>query len=105
MQEVVRLLGSDFLNKVDISKVGSWQVPVASGFGLHLVRLDAYIAGELPAFAVLRDNVLRDWFVEKGEQSNDAFYENLRKRYRVRIESSDLNATEAADGLMLEMAP
>ncbi|MBV1873563.1 MAG: peptidyl-prolyl cis-trans isomerase [Gammaproteobacteria bacterium] len=87
-QEVARLLGSDFLHKIDVSRVGSWQGPITSGFGLHLVRLDEYIAGELPTLAVLRDNVLRDWLVEKGGQSNDAFYENLRKRYRVRIESN-----------------
>ena len=96
-QEITRLLGHDFLKGIKTNLMGSWQGPIVSGFGLHLVRLDEYIYGEAPKITVVRDEVLRDWLVEKRVQSNNAFYENLRKRYRVRtINSLDKRDSQQA---------
>ena len=106
-REVTRLLGSDFLKEMKLNVLGSWQGPVASGFGLHLVRLDEYISGEAPRLSAVHDEVLRDWLVEKRAQSNDAFYENLRKRYRVRTVNGldEKGGLQATDSFMLEALP
>lgn len=66
---------------------GKWQGPVQSGFGVHLVYVSAITQPPAPAFAEMHERVAEDWKVEKGEELNKKFYENLRKNYTIVIES------------------
>ena len=69
------------------SPTGSWQGPIVSGFGLHLVYVSERIDGSIPKLSEVRDRVFRDWASERRKQANEAIYQNLRKRYRVTVES------------------
>ena len=89
-REIERTLGSKFLQALRVTQAGSWQGPITSGFGLHLVRIDKRVEGQLPALNDVRKAVMRDWSLKKSKQTNEAFYEALRKRYQVRIESEKL---------------
>lgn len=85
--EIERALGAQFLQSLRDTPTGSWQGPIESGFGLHLVRIDERINGELPILNDVREMVTRDWASEKRKQTNEAFYESLRKRYKVTVEN------------------
>ena len=86
-REIERALGRQFLEGLVKSPTGSWQGPIVSGFGLHLVYVSERIDGSIPKLSEVRDRVFRDWASERRKQANEAIYQNLRKRYRVTVES------------------
>ena len=87
-QDIERALGREFLQGLQQTPVHGWQGPIRSGFGLHLVDIGGRVNGEIPRLDAVRDVVYRDWAAEKREQANAAFYDALRKRYRVTVASS-----------------
>ena len=66
--------------------VGSWQGPVASGFGVHLVYISERVDGSVPPLDEVREAVEREWLAAKRKESNEALYENWRALYSVTIE-------------------
>jgi len=86
--EVARVYGQDFATAVAALPVGGWQGPVASAYGVHLVEIRAREPGRLPALAEVRDAVERDLLRARADRSSEAFYQSLRERYSVRIESN-----------------
>ncbi len=96
-REIERVLGAQFLLSLSDMPTGSWQGPIRSGFGLHLVRVDERINGRAANLSEVRDQVVRDWGVTKRKQANEMFYENLRKRYKVKVEkySEDNSANDS----------
>ena len=87
-REVSRALGSQFLEALLNCPTGSWQGPIRSGFGLHLVHISERIDGSVPELAEVREAVLREWSAEARKKANEAFYEMLRERYTVTIARS-----------------
>ena len=87
-QEIERVLGREFLQSLNGVPTGNWQGPISSGFGLHLVRIDKHVESEAPGLNEVRKQVVRDWGSEKRNQTNETFYEGLRKRYTVKIENN-----------------
>jgi parvulin-like peptidyl-prolyl isomerase len=86
-REIERALGRQFLEGLVKSPTGSWQGPIVSGFGLHLVYVSGRIDGEIPELSEVRDQVFRDWSSERRKQANEAIYQNLRKRYEVTVKN------------------
>lgn len=85
--EVARVFGQDFATVIAALPVGGWQGPVASGYGVHLVEIRSRELSRLPPLAEVRAAVLRDLLSARANQSGEAFYQSLRKRYAVRIEA------------------
>ena len=85
-RDVERVFGREFVAKLSAVPVGDWQGPIESGFGYHLVRMTERTEGEIPELDAVRDAVSRDWSTHRRRETNEAFYETLRKRYSVRIE-------------------
>ena len=79
--------GGDFAEALAKVRPGSWTGPIASGFGLHLVRVSERKAGRLPALAEVRSSVLREWSNERRQQLASDEINELLKRYKVTIES------------------
>jgi hypothetical protein len=86
--DIKRTFGGEFLQAIETVPKGSWQGPVASGYGLHLVLVDHRVDGFVPLLAEIRDTVFREWSVEKRKEFTEAFYARLRERYIVTIEES-----------------
>ncbi|NOQ63359.1 MAG: peptidyl-prolyl cis-trans isomerase [Methyloprofundus sp.] len=89
-REIKRILGSQFLLGLQTMPIGSWQAPIKSGFGLHLVRIENYIAGAVPELKQVRDLVVRDWEVEKRKRTNEEFYNSMRENYKVSVKKTAL---------------
>lgn len=102
-REIERVLGSQFLQSLNDIPTGSWQGPIRSGFGLHLVRVDERIEGRTAKLNEVRDQVVRDWSSKKRKQTNEVFYENLRKRYTVKIEKYSQNNSASESTTKLSM--
>ena len=96
-RDIARALGTQFLEALADCPTGSWQGPIVSGFGLHLVHISARIDGRVPELAQVREAVFREWSAEQRKKTNEAFYEMLRERYTVTIvRSATTSSTQVA---------
>jgi hypothetical protein len=83
---IARVLGRDFLVKLLELTPGKWFGPLRSGYGYHLVQITHRIDGRLPALEEFREAVVRERQDAERERYAEAFYENLRALYSVRVE-------------------
>jgi len=62
---------------------GSWQGPVESGFGWHLVFVDTVIPGRVPAFEEIEPDVRTAWLGEQKALAWQKAYKDMRAKYTV----------------------
>jgi hypothetical protein len=62
---------------------GSWQGPVESGFGWHLVFVDTMIPGRVPAFEEVEPDVRTAWLNEQKALAWEKAYKEMRAKYTV----------------------
>ncbi len=79
--------GAEFVEELEKAPLGQWTGPVASGFGLHLIRVTERVPGRAPELDVVRDVVAREWMNAKRRELEDQRFNELLKRYAVSIES------------------
>ena len=87
--EIQRNLGSGFTETLLTLAPGQWHGPVLSGFGVHLVYVSDISAPPPPEFVVVRERVIADWSLDRGEELNDKFYISLREQYTIVIEEPE----------------
>ena len=83
--EVADTFGVRFADDVADASQGTWSGPLASSFGLHLVRLDALQPGRLPSLQEARAAVEREWRAEQRGEARERFYDTMRGRYDVEV--------------------
>jgi peptidyl-prolyl cis-trans isomerase C len=75
--------GPQFAQAVAKLAPGSWQGPVESGFGWHLVFVDTVIPGRVPAFEEIEPDVKTAWLGEQKVQAWEKAYKAMRAKYTV----------------------
>ena len=85
---VARLFGKEFTNRLFELEVDSWNGPVISGYGLHLVWIDAKSDPVPSELDDVRDRVHTELMAEQRKKMDAAFYAELRKRYEITIEQT-----------------
>ena len=78
-----RLFGDDFAATLFTFRSGSWQGPVESGYGYHLVYLHGVRESEPVPFDESRERVLQDWQRDRRQQAEQALLEELKSRYEI----------------------
>jgi len=92
-REVAATFGAGFARDLFALSGEGWQGPVASSFGLHLVRIETSQPERLPPLAEIREHVERELLAERREQAKLRFLEVVRARYAVEIQMPDTVAT------------
>ena len=87
---VSRLFGMQFANSVFGFQADSWNGPVISGYGLHLVWVDSKSNAVPSTLEDIRDRVRDEWMTEQRKKMDAAFYAELRKRYEIKVEQAGL---------------
>lgn len=87
--DVDRVFGRGFASRLESAGVGAWAGPIESGYGLHLVWIDAYTPARMPDIDEIRDRLRQDWLAEQHDEQQRAFLAVLRGRYEVSIERHD----------------
>lgn len=91
-QDYYRDRAADFLGKefgpqfaltVEALPTGSWQGPVESGFGWHLVFVDSATPGRIPDFEEVESSVKTVWLAEQKANAWDKVYREIRAKYKV----------------------
>ena len=78
-----RLFGEEFAASLLALETGSWQGPILSGYGYHLVYLyQVHDAKPIP-FEESRPRVLQDWQRARYEQAEQDLLEELKSRYEI----------------------
>jgi PPIC-type PPIASE domain len=83
--EVARLFGAEFAAALPRQPVGRWVGPIASGYGLHLVRIEGIEPGGTPALDEVRPQVEREWTNNRRQELSKALYDKLRAKYTVTV--------------------
>ena len=92
--EIANQFGKEFAARLSGLQIGSWQGPVQSGFGAHLVFISARTEEHQPALAEVRDAVRREWDDAQRMEANERFYQGLLKHYTVIIEQPTAEAAK-----------
>jgi len=77
------IFGSNFFSAIAALPVGTWEWPVESAFGTHLVRITNRREGRTPPLAEIRDKVEQDWRSSFVVQLREERLGALMSRYEV----------------------
>ena len=80
--------GDEFAQRVVALEPDAWQGPVASAYGLHLVKLYARQEAYLPALAEIEDKVRDDMDFENREAFKELFYTEILRNYEIEYDDS-----------------
>lgn len=94
-REITGLFGGEFAAALAKAPAGRWVGPVASSYGLHLVRVTTHEVGGMPTLDESRPAVERDWAAARRAEAKDRFYQALRSRYSVEVEMPRVRGGEA----------
>ena len=84
--KLVQLFGAEFLEALDGLAVGAWQGPLASTYGVHLVRIDSREPGRPLSFDEAAERVAADFDAHRRAVADADAYAALLERYEVRVE-------------------
>jgi hypothetical protein len=86
--------GKGFFEQIAELPVDAWSGPVASGYGVHLVRITDRLTASTPALEDVRQAVLQDWKAAKASKIRELQYARYRERYAVEIHSAKTDPEE-----------
>jgi len=82
-EQVANVFGAKFTRSLFQLEPGSWQGPIASGFGWHLVWVDSMTLARVPEFAEVEPEVRSEWVAEQRAKFKRRAFEAMRARYEV----------------------
>ena len=96
---IAKEFGPQFAVALEKLKPGSWQGPIESGFGWHLVFVDTVIPGRLPAFEEVESEVKIAWLGDQKAQAWQKAYQQMRTKYTVLLPAPPDKQTASAPAL------
>ena len=84
--DIARTFGDDFAGALHSLPMGRWIGPVASGFGMHVVRVRATTPPDRPRLADVRQQVENDWREATIEARDARAYQALLDGYTIKID-------------------
>jgi hypothetical protein len=91
-EQLIGRFGKPFAEAVACLEPGAWSEPLASPFGVHLVRVDEHVPARVPTIAAIRPALTRAVLREQSEQRLARGLARLRKLYDVRVETDEARA-------------
>ncbi len=85
--QIARLYGLKFAKSLDDVEVNTWQGPVTSGYGLHLVKIEKKSPRRVGTLEELSSEIKRDFRIGTQKKAINDFYETLESQYTVTIGS------------------
>ena len=93
-RDIANLFGTQFAAAIVGLEPGTWQGPIPSGYGVHLVIVDERRNGRVPALDAVRDAVLREWENARRQEMIEQFYRKLLEKYEIIVERPKAAAPE-----------
>jgi hypothetical protein len=89
-EKLASTFGPEFGDGVGSLAVGSWDGPVESSYGLHLVKIIRREDSRIPEWTEIRDRIATEMKFEGGQAAEDQFYAEILPRHEV-VFSKGLN--------------
>jgi len=86
--DVGALFGAGFAGALERAPLGRWQGPIQSGYGAHLVRVEAVLPADVPPLAEIRELVRHAWMNAARQETMAKLYDGLLARYGVTVEDA-----------------
>ncbi len=87
VDRIARDFGEAFAHALVTVPDGTWQGPILSGFGLHLVRVTTRVPERKPTLEEARDAVMRDWENDRRRRAIADYYDKARKDFEIVIKA------------------
>ena len=85
---IANTFGQAFADEVFALAPSTWHGPVASGYGLHLVRVNRVDPGLPREFAKVKAEVLERWREQRRREGVDRYFAGLLSKYAVVVDAS-----------------
>ncbi|WP_009959238.1 peptidyl-prolyl cis-trans isomerase [Verrucomicrobium spinosum] len=96
--DIAGIFGREFAAALMKSPESTWLGPVASTYGVHLVRITGSHASPPTELGKVREQVLRDLVDERRRTANEEVLQQMKKNYEIVIDDAALrNATPDAE--------
>ena len=92
--EIDRIFGSGFAASLAKLPLDKWSDPLASGLGVHFVRLSSHQPSTIPPLVSVQKEVLREWRNTRNQQKKAELLEQLKANYSIVIESERRSLSE-----------
>ena len=86
--QIAGMFGTSFVKQVFLLPVKSWQGPIESPYGVHLVYIHTRTDARLPPLNEIRERVTKDWRREKQKAANETFYQSLYQTYEIVVDAA-----------------
>jgi len=87
-EQLAKEFGPNFAQSMFQLKPGSWQGPIESGYGWHLVLVDSITPSRMPQFEEVEQDVKSKWIEEQRTETKSKMFETMRERYEVVLPKS-----------------
>lgn len=84
--EVARVFSREFASGIAKLPVGSWAGPIKSGYGAHLIYIEARTGGQIPELNEVLEVVENDYRNQLRENYLENLYVEIKKNYEVSVE-------------------
>jgi len=95
-QDIRSMFGDDFAAAVVELEPGSWQGPVRSGYGLHLVKVTELQPSRIPEWREVAARVVSDMEYEARNASKEQLYQEIAQNYQVVMDAEVRGLLESA---------
>ena len=103
-EDVGKLFGPVFARALFAVAPGAWAGPIESGYGWHVVWVDAMTPARVPAFEEVEGDVKTAWLEDRRTDMREKTYEAMRARYEV-VLPKDVSITDLASLRSAEVPP
>ena len=86
-EQLAKDFGPQFAQTIVGLQPGSWQGPIESGFGWHLVFVDTLVPGRAPAFEEVESDIRVAWRNDEKALAWEKAYKEMRAKYAVAVPS------------------
>ncbi|HQR94366.1 MAG TPA: peptidylprolyl isomerase [Sediminibacterium sp.] len=104
-KEIDAQMGQGFAAALAGLPVGKWSGPILSGFGAHLIFINAVKPATEPDFASIKEQLLNDYRYDFQQQFNQKVYDDFKKEYTLKLTiSNNQLQQQLTDKLMIKNA-
>ena len=99
--QMAKEFGPGFAASLFELRPGSWQGPIQSGYGWHLIWVDSYEQGSVPTLEEVEPDARAAWLDDRYREIKARAFDEMRSRYTVivpPIEDVDLQNLRPAPG-------
>lgn len=82
-EQMAKEFGGAFAKALFELRPGEWRGPIESGYGWHLVWIDAYEAPRVPTLEEVKPTVAQAWQQEKYREVRQRAMDEIRSRYEI----------------------